>query len=93
MIISSTFITASLTRVCLSRNVLYEGSGSLLASMLKNNVVLIHLDLSVNKLGTKGIVDLAAGLAKNVALQELNLKSNRIGSEAVSQIPVMCQSN
>jgi len=61
--------------------------------MLKNNVVLIHLDLSVNKLGTKGIVDLAAGLAKNVALQELNLKSNRIGSEAVSQIPVMCQSN
>lgn len=64
-----------------------------LGEALRNNTVLLRLNLGNNRLGDAGAESIAAGLAVNTGLRSLNLVHNRVGPRGAAALARALQAN
>jgi Ran GTPase-activating protein (RanGAP) involved in mRNA processing and transport len=72
--------------VNLSKCMLGDFDGFVVAAELANNHILRHLDLSNNNISTMGCMALAEGLRSNCTLESLKLENNILGKEGIQAL-------
>ncbi|CCW60955.1 unnamed protein product [Phytomonas sp. EM1] len=69
-----------ITKLSLRDNYISDTDLEIFSETLAENITLQHLDLSYNKLGHLGAIELAKVLSRNADLREINLERNTFGA-------------
>ncbi len=63
------------------------------AQVLRNNSVLLRIDLGMNGIGPQGARDIAEAMRRNYVLQEISLRYNEIGVDGAREIAEVLRIN
>lgn len=78
--------TSPISTLLLRRNGLTDGDITLFSETLSENVMLMELDLSYNKISFLGAAELACVIARNADIHSLNLEYNPFSTPGVMQL-------